>query len=814
MANLEVEKLIKELTKILYELRKPKTEAYDTKAIVRRIDGNTAWVHIDGGVDETPVELTINAGVGDTVLIRASGGRAWISGNVTSPPTDDTTANIAKKVALQASEDSQEAKEYAEDTLDIANDAEETAQFALQSANGKNTVYYGAEEPEPPEGGFQSGDTWFNSSEDNAIYTWDETEEEWIKKGIGNQAVSNLDAGKITTGYIDAGRINTLGLSVGSGRTLGDEFDDIDDDIEELGNQIEAVYGECSTSASTAIKVVTCDGFVPFTGATIAVDFTYGNNTAIIPKLKIVDDNNQIVLDTKDVYFNGVIASTSNYVLWTANTTITFLYDGSKWNVVDKASTYYITSSTSGSYATKYFSMDDMLIVKGTTVVANIAYPNTATDYLYFNFGCGSMPVRVKGTMVYANEFLDSGKYSEKIPVTMSGQSWEYQDAYAAGTASRYITYIDDDSGIHVHDGVNTSDYAQLNSDGMTVYKDDTPVAFFGDFISLNGTGNNDGVFSTVATSNSLAVNADGDPTFMVQGTGDTKETNVYALKTMRENKIYSSAQSTKTKTWDLRLAPNTYKIYFACASSQPADFTITENTYVTGSRSASGVQSYSTNNLTITFGSPEYENGKIVAQAVHVVQTAGPASNNNKKITWSAMSIYSIKEIYTSDVLWNGNLHKNVGDTIIRQGGIDYTDDDGQDLRSNVVMSGAGVTTLGYIDLDEGVYLVETRVRFSPTSTTNNGKVFTSLMFGSTSDDASMASTQYGEYSTADVSNRGGWKYFELHDMFIATPSVEDPNAESDGRVRYYISVYANAAGTWYRNNAMAFHIRSVKIR
>lgn len=85
---------------------KKKTSAYDTPATVRRIDGDTVWVHIDGGVDETPVKRTIDARVGDTVQVRVGGGKAWLTGNQTAPPTDDTKAveadNKAKKADLVA----------------------------------------------------------------------------------------------------------------------------------------------------------------------------------------------------------------------------------------------------------------------------------------------------------------------------------------------------------------------------------------------------------------------------------------------------------------------------------------------------------------------------------------------------------------------------------------------------------------------------------------------------------------------------------------------------------------------------------------
>lgn len=76
---------------------KPKTSAYDTTAEVRRIDGETAWVHIPGGADETPVRMTVNASAGDTVQVRVSGGDAFIVGNQSAPPTDDKTAITISK---------------------------------------------------------------------------------------------------------------------------------------------------------------------------------------------------------------------------------------------------------------------------------------------------------------------------------------------------------------------------------------------------------------------------------------------------------------------------------------------------------------------------------------------------------------------------------------------------------------------------------------------------------------------------------------------------------------------------------------------
>ena len=81
------------------------TSAYDVAATVTRVEDDVAWVHIDGGVDETPVKLTIAAHEGDTVQVRVGGGTAWLPGNGTRPPTDDLLAALAKETADGAIEE-------------------------------------------------------------------------------------------------------------------------------------------------------------------------------------------------------------------------------------------------------------------------------------------------------------------------------------------------------------------------------------------------------------------------------------------------------------------------------------------------------------------------------------------------------------------------------------------------------------------------------------------------------------------------------------------------------------------------------------
>lgn len=104
MAN-NMDKLAKELRKELLASDERKPKPYDTQAEVIRVEDGTAWVHIPGGVDETPVKLTIDAKKGDIVNVHIAGGSAWITGNSTRPPTDDVVANHAVNISYEVKQD-------------------------------------------------------------------------------------------------------------------------------------------------------------------------------------------------------------------------------------------------------------------------------------------------------------------------------------------------------------------------------------------------------------------------------------------------------------------------------------------------------------------------------------------------------------------------------------------------------------------------------------------------------------------------------------------------------------------------------------
>ena len=224
----QLDTLIKKIVDAVSRSNQKKTSSYDTTGTVTRIEGDTAWVHIPGGVDETPVKMTISAKAGDTVQVRVGGGSAWLTGNATAPPTDDTASHRAVTLASSAMKKITNLFQTVEEVSETVTEAADNAVTAMASADGKSTVYHSASAPTG--GTYKTGDTWFNSSEGYAIYTWNGST--WVKEELGEDAIADLsitnakiangtiqnakigtvDAGKITSGTIDTARLNVAGL--------------------------------------------------------------------------------------------------------------------------------------------------------------------------------------------------------------------------------------------------------------------------------------------------------------------------------------------------------------------------------------------------------------------------------------------------------------------------------------------------------------------------------------------------------------------------------------------------------------------------
>lgn len=129
------DKLASELRSIVTESDSKKPKPYDTDATVVRVEGDTLWVYIPGGVEETPIKKTINAVPGDSVKVHVANGAAWITGNESAPPTDDREALVAKSIAIDADSKSREAIADAERARVAADSAEESAGKAKAQAD-------------------------------------------------------------------------------------------------------------------------------------------------------------------------------------------------------------------------------------------------------------------------------------------------------------------------------------------------------------------------------------------------------------------------------------------------------------------------------------------------------------------------------------------------------------------------------------------------------------------------------------------------------------------------------------------------------
>lgn len=134
--------------------------------------------------------------------------------------------------------------------------------------------------------------------------------------------------------------LNTLSGTLGSGNYFAtDDGTDTtkvsaQDILDQAASQITKLmyYGTCSTGASTATKVVSCSGFTLFTGAVIAVKFSYAQTST--------DNIYMNVNGTGEKRVYGIARTTSATSrldgAWEANEVKVFAYDGSYWRLIDQ----------------------------------------------------------------------------------------------------------------------------------------------------------------------------------------------------------------------------------------------------------------------------------------------------------------------------------------------------------------------------------------------------------------------------------------------------------------------------------------------
>ena len=281
-------KLVKEFMSALNASEQNKTQPYDTQGIVKRVEDNTAWVQLTGSDRETPIQMTIACDVGDTVQARIGGGSAWLTGNLTAPPTDDKKANEALSMVTTVV---QEVQEQVEEALEDATDVEDvTMQYCL-SDSSSTFVQYGDWSDTPPE--YVSGKYYWVRSvlvDDDGNETYGEprysqetqlsVETDVAFKSNNNHFWHDSSGAYVTTanknysnGY--ATRITSSGiLQSYSGNTLsswtnsGISFYQGGSPVASFGSGGVNLYGGGSLGAS-----ITSSGMTVYSGSTSVADF-------------------------------------------------------------------------------------------------------------------------------------------------------------------------------------------------------------------------------------------------------------------------------------------------------------------------------------------------------------------------------------------------------------------------------------------------------------------------------------------------------------------------------------------------------------
>lgn len=188
MSNAEIIRSLKEAMSA-----KQTPTAYDSSAVVTRIEDGTAWVKIAGSDAETPAKLTINARAGDTVQVRVGGGSAWLTGNQSAPPTDDRTARQAVHTAKEAHVEAAKAVEQTaentraitEQSQSIQNNYRAITRIDTTAVTGVIVQYAKSDSPTTPptRGWSDASPTW-----ESGKYIWQRT----VTTIDGEQIISNV----------------------------------------------------------------------------------------------------------------------------------------------------------------------------------------------------------------------------------------------------------------------------------------------------------------------------------------------------------------------------------------------------------------------------------------------------------------------------------------------------------------------------------------------------------------------------------------------------------------------------------------------
>ena len=253
-------------------------------------------------------------------------------------------------------------------------------------------------------------------------------------------------------------------------------------------------YGTSSTTASTAAKVVACEGFTLTTGAIIGVLFSTANSASSMTLN--VNGTGAITVQAGNASLN----STTNAYNWPADSMVYFMYNGTNWLLItsrvksqtqgaDGGGAWYGTCSTSATTAVKTVACTGFRRTPGAIIAIEMEAGNTVTSSavkLNIN-GTGNVGIWYKGDTVTVTNPISwatgdtllfvygNGAYCYLGRITADGDIPASDDYVVDSGSSTYWTWRKWDSGVIEAWGWGTFSVSGSTNGAWVGYMD-TPV--------------------------------------------------------------------------------------------------------------------------------------------------------------------------------------------------------------------------------------------------------------------------------------------------------------------------------------------------
>ena len=521
---------------------KKKPSPYDTKAVVNRIDytEKKAYVRFYGGIDETPVDLTINCSRGDTVQVRVGGGRAWLTGNLTAPPTDDKAVRILNHTVNNLRNQLDKTKEELEEEIEEIEPGEGklieriATEYILSELNylvDDEVVPYEPTPGEPMEWSEELPE-WVPNPR---TYFWKRTVI-YYTDGTVDEQEPILDANAQISAEADYAISSENNYfwhdSTGAWVTEVEREDYIDD----------PTHGGYASRVTNAGILQTYNGNLLTSWTGSGVSFYDGSNpTASGSKTLAAFHSTGITFDTTTPFTIGnTTGQNPSYIRWVNTGTDwklqinadTIQFGGNDVVTTDEVNLYSIKTSvesiiqnestTTPTSIVVYFYEAEEAFTGRLRVLSSTDGTNWSTYSSSYGASSYTVPLSSSGKKYYKIMMYEDNDSSytnllasKTVPVIANGATGPQGPQGPAGTdvTSQYVTYISSAGGVVVRHAGNDNSYpylmcnasgvynyysstyfSKVDSTGLKVYSGDStnPIAQFGSSINLGKTSGSD----------------------------------------------------------------------------------------------------------------------------------------------------------------------------------------------------------------------------------------------------------------------------------------------------------------------------------